>query len=257
MGGTWQHLILTVPHGPEDAWSKVYERLLEGLRGLSKAQSGRLVMADVLASIRATETTYSVRSGWHVHFHVMWKTKRELLPEEQAMVAREWAASTGASVEWGCRFGLTIHADDEAERRMGAAYVTKIAAEMSGTAKGAHGEHWTLGELFRRAADGEWIDRYQEYQTATKGRRLYQLDRRAAHLRDAAAELPKPTIVNTWVTMIERRDFSKLARAERRDPMAIYLPLEVAARCRGDPSDTIEEHVWYYLEATTGPPPGT
>lgn len=255
MGGIWQHAILTVPHSPEDSWQAVYERLLDGLRALSKGEPGRIVMTTIEASIRATETTWSVRSGWHVHLHVLWRVRRRLLPEEQAIVAREWSATTGAHPIHGCRFGMCVDANHEPSRRMAASYLTKIAAEMAGVAKDAHGEHWSLGELYQRAAtEGLGLDLVQQYQRETKGRRLYQLDRRAARLRDAAPEIEKPEIVATWVTEVDRRDFSKLAKAERADPLAIYLPLEVAARSRGDPSDAIDEHVWYYLDEPPAPP---
>lgn len=257
MGGWWHHIILTVPHSPEDEWSQVYERLLDGLRWLSKGTSGRLVMGEVEASIRATETTWSVRSGWHVHLHVLWRVKRPLLPEEQAMMAREWAAATGAHPVYGCRFGMAIDAKKDGQRRMAAGYLTKIALEMSGAGKAAHSEHWTLGELYERAGRGECVELVQQYQRQTKGRRLYQLDRRAALLRDAAPDLPERVVTAMWVTEVHRKDFRLLSRSERADALAIYLPLEVAAKSRGDPTDVVDEHIWYYLEASTGPPPDT
>lgn len=257
MGGLWHHVILTVPHTPDETWSRVYERLLDGLRACSKGAVGAIVMPGVEASIRATETTWSVRSGWHVHLHVLWRVKRALLPEEQAILAREWSASTGAHEVHGCRFGMAFDARKEGDRRMAAAYLTKIACEISGSGKQSHPEHWTLGELYQRATEGEYVALVQQYQEQTKGRRIYQLDRRAARLRDAAPELPEREVVAEWVTQVDRKEFRLLAKSERKDPMAIYLPLEVAAKSRGDPSDAIDEHVWYYLVDVVGPPPDT
>lgn len=249
-GGTWQHVIFTVRHSSSEGWGQVYDRLIEGLRSIGKGLSGRIVMRDVEASIRATETTWSVRSGWHVHLHVLWKTRRHLLEEEKRLVAAQWSASTGASEEHGCRFGLTANCDQEDRRRQLASYLTKLAHEMSGSGKHAHPEHWTLGELYHRAAHGEHVDEVREYQRATKRRRLYQFDRRAKMLHDSAPELPERVVVRSWISVIDRVEFSGLSRRERAgDALALYLPIEVAIQSRDDPRDVVEDAIYSLLAA--------
>jgi hypothetical protein len=240
-GGTWTHVALTVPHAAADRWSAVFDRLLSGLRGLSHGAAGRILRSLVDATVRATESTWGERHGWHVHFHVLWNVRRPLTDGERETIARAWSDLTGASLEHGCRFGRTYVAR---EHDQAAEYVDKLAREIEGSSKHAHSEHWTLGELFWRAARGERVDLLQDYQTETRGRRLYQLDRRARRMHDAAPELPETRVVERWITPLERHTFSDLSRAEWRDPSAVYLPLEVAITMTGDPSDAIEEAVF-------------
>jgi hypothetical protein len=252
-GGTWQHVIVTVPHKPGETWTEVYERCLTGVRRLSHGTAGRIVGGVVEATVRATETTWSVRSGWHVHCHLLWRLRRSLLPEERRICQREWAAATGAHIEHGLRFGAAFSTLTEESRRIAATYLSKLAFELSGTAKAAHGEHWTLGEVYERAATGEarYVALVQEYQRSTRGKRLYQLDRRASGMRDAAPELPEDTIVASWTTQVDREEFRDLAAAERSgDPVALYLPLEVAALSRGDPWEDVEQAILALVRPT-------
>lgn len=252
-GGLWQHVIITVPHQRGDSWRATYNRVLAGLQELSKGLAGSVVMPLVEATIRAAETTVSERSGWHPHCHLMWKLKRPLLLAEQEILQKQWADRTGASPEHGLRLGASFDCSDGAGARAAANYVGKLAQEMSGGHKHAHPEHWTLGEVYSRAADGDarsiaWV---REYQEQTKGRRLYQFDARAKALHDAAPELPELQVVQEWHTLVDRAEFSGLSRAERylREPAALWLPLEVAARSRGDPADAIADTITSLLQA--------
>lgn len=248
-GGIWQHVILTVPHSPRDSWSAVYDRALEGVRELTKGQSGKTLRGLLEATIRATETTWSARSGWHVHFHCLWRLRRPLMAAEFEVIEQQWCDRTGAAKGYGMRLGARFNCDDDGQRHMAAGYISKLSAEISGAAKSAHPEHWSMGEIFSRAAhaadedDRMFIDLVDEYQASTKGRRIYQLDRRAMRLHDAAPELPERTIVNEWRTSVSRGDFSGLSIVERRKRVwdAIYLPLEVASTARGDPALHIAE----------------
>jgi hypothetical protein len=242
-GGTWQHVIATVPHRRGDSWASVYERLLIGLQDLSRGKAGKVHNGLLEASIRATETTWSARNGWHVHFHLLFKIRREYLEAEKMLIREQWSQFTNAALEHGLRFGACFDCDQPEQAGAAASYVSKLAAELSGHGKRAHAEHWTMGEVFRRAAHGEplFVGLLREYQTATKGRRIYQLDRRAKLLHDQAPELPELVVVQEWRTTVERAEFSGLSRAERfgREPLAVYLPLEVAIAARGDPAEHV------------------
>lgn len=258
-GGDWQHVIFTVPHSRRDAWGDVFERLLQGLRDLSKGTSGYVLKTVVKATARATEDTWGMRAGWHVHFHVLWQLGRPLLEAERQLLGERWAQVTGAHAEYGMRFGACFNCDQADQRAKAARYVSKLAAELSGTAKQAHPEHFSLGDIMRRAAAGDprFVALLREYQTAAKGRRLYQLDRRARQLHDAAPELPELTVLREWHTSVDRAEFSGLSRAERYggEPLAVFLPLEVATRTRGDPSDDVADVVGALLQAFDSPKP--
>lgn len=250
-GGTWQHVALTVPHTAGESWGRVYQRLLDGIRGLSHGRAGRMLRPLLLATVRATETTFSHRHGWHVHAHMLWRVRRVLTEEEEQVLAAAWSELTGAHPEYGTHIGRTYYAHTAGD---GADYLAKLALEIAGAGKVGHGEHWTLGDLYQRAARGERVDLIQHYQTETRGKRLYQLDRRAKALHDEAPELADQVVVETWVTPIERHHFSALSRAEYGDPLACYLPLEVAIRARGDPSNDLEDTVFSMILASQGPP---
>lgn len=245
-GGLWQHVTLTLAHGPGDSWAQTYSRLLSGLQELTKGQAA-CVSGLIDASVRATESTWSVRSGWHVHFHVLWRLPRQLLLAEKELLRARWALATGASAVHGMRFGAAFDCSDSYQQTQAARYVSKLAQEMSGAHKGAHPEHFTLGEVFQRAARGDrrFVALVREYQQATHGRRLYQLDRRAKRMHDAAPELPETIVLHEWRTTVDRLEFSGLSRAERYggEPAAVYLPLEVAARTRGDPSADVADTI--------------
>ncbi len=253
VGGTWQHVAFTVPHEAGEAWGRVYQRALDGIRGLSHGVVGRVLRPLVLATVRATETTWSARNGWHVHAHVLWKLARPLTESERETVVAAWGEHTGAN-EHGVRFGRTYYAHTAGDAGQ---YLAKLALEIAGVRKRAHGEHWTLGDLYQRAARGERVDLIQHYQRETRGKRLYQLDKRAKRLHDGAPPLADQLVVERWVTPIERQHFSRLSRAEYGDPIAIYLPLETAIRCRGDPSNDVEDAIWEaiaFSEAAEKPP---
>lgn len=246
-GGLWQHVIFTVPHHAGESWAAVYERAMEGLRSNTKGLAGRVLRDVVLGTIRATETTWG-ENGWHVHFHVLWHLRRPLLLEETRIIRRQWRARTGATIRRGVRFGATF--EGERDRQQAAHYLSKIALEMSGAAKIPGKDNRTLGDVYRDAANGSEraIQLVQQYQRQTKGRRLYQLDRRAQQWHDAAPELPELAVVRTWTTIVDRAEFSALARLERSsEALAVYLPLEVAIRSRGDPRDEVEDCIYSLL----------
>jgi hypothetical protein len=250
--GLWQHVILTVPHSIGESWSEVYDRGLAGLRALSHGRAGIVLRDRVTATIRATETTWSFAHGWHVHFHCLWRLNGPQLGEsEAAAVEEEWCTATGAKPGLGFRLGGTFETHIADERAAARDYVSKLAAELAGHGKQPSELNWSLLEVFEGAAAGDarFVGRMREYQLSTKGRRLYQLDRRAKQMHDAGPEPAETVVVQSWVTMVDRAEFSALSRLERcgADPLAIYLPLEVAARARGDPRDAVEDTIYDLL----------
>lgn len=255
-GGLWQHVILTIPHGRGDSWAATYGRLLDALQQLTKGQHGRLVMRGLVeATIRATETTHG-KHGWHTHFHMLWKVRRELTEDEKFVSVRTWMQNTKASEERGLVFGKLFDCATPEGQAKAAAYVSKAAYEMSGAHKEAKGSNRTLGQVYGDAAKGDRasIALVQEYQKATKARRLYQLDKRAKKIHDEAPELPETVVVQEWTTDVDRAEFSALSRIERsgRDRLAIYLPLETAITSRGPPSAEVMETIDSLLRAYDG-----
>ena len=256
-GGLWQHVILTVPHRAGEAWSVVYDRLLHGIRDLTHGQAGRVLRGLQEASIRATESTWSVRSGWHVHFHCLWRLRRPMMAAEFDVLEQQWCERTAAEKGYGMRLGASFDCNHADQRNWAAKYVSKLSLELSGSGKHAHPEHFTMGEVFTRASrasddrDRMFLGLVREYQEATKGRRIYQLDRRAKRMHDAAPELPERVVVREWRTEVYREEFSGLSRAERHRRVwdAVYLPLEVAATARGDPASAISAAIDSLLQA--------
>ena len=260
LNGQWQHVICTVAHTAGDSWASIYDRLLDGLRELSKGVAGKVMFHLVNATARGTETTYSFDNGWHPHFHILWHVSRPLLEAEKALIKDYWARRTGAHPEHGLKFGrlfdCTASVDDPREA---ARYVAKLGHEISGGYKHPLPGHFLLAEVFDRAAQGDrhFIGLVQEYQQATHGRRLWQLDRRATRLRDHSPELPELIISAEYVTTIDRLEFSGLSRIERSglDRLAVYWPLEAAIMTRGDPAAAIGETVTALLQQFDRGPP--
>lgn len=252
-GGLWQHVVMTVSHTIDDSWESIYERLLEGVRSLTRGTCGRAIMPIVEATIRATEATWSFFRGWHVHFHVLWRLRRELQPGEKELVNKQWAAETGADLEQGIYWGGLFDCSKSSESEQAAKYVSKMSLELAGYAKKASPTHWHIYEIYDKAAKGDirFIDLVQQYQRATKGKRLYQFDRRAARIRDAAPQLPELVVTAEWRTPVYREEFAGLSRIERygRDRLATYLPLEIAMTARGDPAGDVDEQINLLLQS--------
>ena len=149
----------------------------------------RIWSSRVSASVRATEVTLGT-NGWHPHVHALLRTtdwspgeRDALLDRWQSIVRKVLGEAHVPSPE------RAIHWSREHDGGV-AAYVAKLGYEITGHDKGARGGSLSSWELATRAAvdrDPELERRWVEYQLATKGRRMIELDDRAHKL----AQVPR------------------------------------------------------------------
>lgn len=224
--GSWRMLTVTVRHGPRG-------KLAHVLGGLSRAwrrtrQGGaiqRIWSEGVTASVRATEITYGA-NGWHPHVHVLLRTN-EWGAEEQAALFARWQRSVdrelGAEFLPDARHGLRWSREADGGC---AAYLAKVGLELAGVGKEGRNGSLSAWELARRAAeekDPKSLALWTEFQAATKGRRMIELDDRAQRFaegleggvdipRDEENRVPEPrAFVELWPEEVRA-----LRRAERR-----------------------------------------
>lgn len=186
-------------HKPELSWVMVtftirhhYGADLEVLRrGLMTAfrktrQRGtvqRMWKRMVAATIRAFEVTHGAH-GWHPHVHVLVQTER-WSDQERAELVRTWRQVVAKVLgekhipdeDIGIKWSRPIRS------ATGASYLTKLGLEMSWGEKRARGVRsrgpWSIA---RDAVDGDAqsVMLWRDYERATKGLRVLELDDRAA-----------------------------------------------------------------------------
>jgi len=225
LGGRWQMLTVTLRHRAgmplkdlHRALMRAWRRCRQGgakysRRVTVKTNGGRQTVIVrnprrgvqsiwnelVTASARATEIPHG-NNGWHPHLHVLLRTS-SWDEEDRAVLLTRWKEAIRAELGEACtpndehalRWSDPIDAADPKGRER---YLTKLGLEVAGPAtKDVKGQnHWQLAE---RAAEGEQraLRLWEEYCRATKGRRMIELDDRAADAArrqiEAERELPR------------------------------------------------------------------
>lgn len=281
----WSMVTLTMPHHAGDELRELLDRLLAAWRRVRATRTVREILARrVGASVRALEITIG-DNGWHPHIHLLWQT--DTLPvvdgdahpdlaEPDGWTARErdalvdaWCAATGASRARGVWFSEPFDARDAGAESMERqrVYAAKLGCELSGAGKvgsrkGARRDGaprtepvWSLLEHAcdpnstrgeRARARALWA----EYDAAIHGRRLFELDERAASLADAGAadaDAGEDAIVRRWTVAIAPEQWAQLGRADWAglDSAATLEPVTVAraAPWGTDPSPAVARAV--------------
>jgi hypothetical protein len=264
--GRWQMVTLTMRHraGQPLRW------LLGGLmKAWRRAKQGgrlqRLWSERVTASVRVTEVVLGERHGWHPHLHVLLRTE-EWSDDERAELARRWHDAVSQELpgcepddEHGVRWSTPIDvcSATDADR---ASYIAKLGLEVAGPKDSRRGiTHW---EVLRRATRGEagFPERWAEYATATRGRRMLELDDRAAIFartpldldpleHDVASEIQRVTVDVDTLELRALREYEK-----RHDPSilgAIVASLKTCER----PSETVAAWLRVVTRALYGAKP--
>lgn len=186
-GGVWQMVTLTVRHFDGMPLRALQRGLMRAWRSARQGGATQRIWSErVKASARAIEITRG-GSGWHPHLHVLLHTdgfseeeKETLLQRWLLCVERELGPACVPSVERAIRWSTPIDiCAASAEKR--ARYMVKLGLEVAGEKRGRRGSlsHWDVAAL---AADGDSQARawWTEFYRATKGRRMLELDDRAA-----------------------------------------------------------------------------
>lgn len=249
--------------------------LTQGLmRAWRRARQGgatqRIWTSRVKASVRASEITRGSH-GWHPHLHVLLHTdgfsddeQATLLERWLVCVERELGPACVPSREHAIRWSDPIDwctASDKARVR----YLVKLGLELSGPKEGRRGSmsQWDVARL---AVEGDEraVEWWREFYRATKGRRMVELDDRAAdyarrpmlhvlgvNQAEPLADMAPETCITIPVDTIELR---ALRQYEARDPAILGVITADVAKA-DDPRAVVRawlDHVMACLRYTPG-----
>lgn len=263
--GRWQMLTLTVLHHRGMSLEMLHAGMMRAWR---RCRQGRgacgvqaLWAAKVTASARAVEMPHG-ENGWHVHLHVFLRTDE--WSEGETDTLRE-AYQHCVRVEMGdacvpndTRALWWSDALDGADDEKRSAYLAKTSFEVSGLGKKT-GKRGSLSpwQIARKASHGSQahLRLWQEYYQATKGKRAFVLDSRAAEAgrRQLALDALNPnetmgvdgaeqTDDGVLLTLsqetleppvrvpVKTRDYQALVRKERERPAVLALVLRDVER---------------------------
>jgi hypothetical protein len=278
--GRWQMLTITLRHRQGLALQPLRDGLMAAWR--KTRQGGRIQRVweeRVTASIRTQEVTYG-DNGWHPHIHVLLRTTEWDEDERDALQAR-WERNVVAvlgeharpddlhGLVWSHPFDAT-KSKDVGKREL---YLAKLGLESASLGKEGRRGGATPWDIARRATRGDsravWL--WREYCAATKGKRMIELDDRAAAAAKRALELscdpdePEGTVEVTRIE-VQRDEVRALRHLERTLPAIMVLVLRAAeaeggagvrrwvayARSLQRRYDVAPAPSWL---ASTGPPP--
>jgi hypothetical protein len=132
----------------------------------------------------------------------------------------------------------------------------KLGMEVAGTGKGGETCHWSVAER-AVAGDAAAVVAWREYATATKGRRMSELDDRAAAMADQTepmVDLPEVTELDVPLDGLEVAALRKYEAT--RDPAVLGRIILDVATC-SDPAATVDAWVRSAMASVavaTGPP---
>lgn len=197
------------------------------------------------ASVRACEITRGSH-GWHPHLHVLLHTdgfsddeKALLLERWLVCVARELGPACVPSAEHAIRWSTPIDwctAKDKERVR----YLVKLGLELSGPKEGRRGSlsQWDVARLATQG-DTRAQEWWREFYRATKGRRMVELDDRAADyarrpivapLGVNIAEPFEPATATVVTIPVDTLELRALREYERRDPSILAVIMADVAR---------------------------
>ena len=267
-GGTWQMVTLTVRHFEGMPLRSLSRGVMAAWR---RARQGgatqRIWRARVQASVRAAEITRGSH-GWHPHLHVLLKTdgftddeKATLLARWLECVERELGPACVPNEEHAIVWSTPIDwCAARAKDRV--RYLVKLGLELSGPKEGRRGSltHWDVARL---ATEGDtqaqaW---WTEFYRATKGRRMVELDDRAA----AFAKKPIPLTLGVNIAEplepskeqhvsipVDTLELRALRQYEKRDPSILAVIMADVAKSQ-DPRQVVRawiDHVCRCLRYT-------
>ena len=191
-GGGLLFLTLTLRHHQGQRLDVLLGGLLDAFRGLIRGAPWDRMKKRYgwRGQVRATEVTWGEANGWHPHLHLLAFLDRPLTVAEldqleawlfdrwEAMVTRRGFGSV--TRQHGVKLELVRSGEDVGQ------YVAKVQERAVGLEmargdlkRGRQADRLTPFELLDAAMDGEaWaVDRWHEYESATKGRRCIEWSR--------------------------------------------------------------------------------
>lgn len=253
LAGRWQMLTVTLRHRQGMNLRDLRNGLMAAWR--KTRQGGRIqrVWGElVTASVRTQEVTYG-DNGWHPHLHVLLRTEEWSDDDKDALQVRWEKAIVGElgsnvrpddlhGVVWSEPWDVERITKSESKR---ATYLAKLGLESASLGKEGRRGSRTPWDLARMAANGDQRARWLwcEYTEATRGRRMIELDDRAAAAAKRALELEAAETESSGGEPREpqrievaRDDVRALRYLERRGHPGIMGMLLRLAETEGEPA---------------------
>lgn len=241
----------TVRHRAGLALKPLLAGLLTAWRGLRQGGATQRIWSErVTASVRATEITHG-GDGWHPHLHVLLRTSEWSDDERDALLARwilhveralgaDCVPSRTRAIEWSEPIDVEPETDLTREQQTRLRYLFTLGQEIGGSkhGRGRNRSHW---QILQDATNGNARARelWTEYSRATRGRRMIELDDRAARF----AKLPDPNAdlsplvdstllrVDVPIDALELRGLREVERFHRPGIMADIARAVRVAQC--------------------------
>jgi hypothetical protein len=264
LGGEWVMLTVTLRHrhGMRLKWLRD-----GGMAAWRKTRQGgrvqRVWSEKVTASVRTQEVTYG-ENGWHWHVHVLLRTlpwdddEKDALQERFERAVRE---ELGEHCVPDDLHGLVWSTPFDASRASGqrATYLAKLGLESASLGKEGRGGSKTPWDIARAATKGDVRAKalWWEYFEATRGKRMIELDVRAATAAELALELvreaaPESSVMTeTKRIEVQRDDVRALRFLEYRGLVGIMATVLQAAEDEGESG--VREWVVYARSRMSSP----
>ena len=254
-GGRWQMVTFTVRHLNGMALQTLLDGLSKAWRGTRQGgRIQRLWSQLVTATIRAIEITHG-KHGWHPHVHVLMRTDEWSESDRAALLARwrdhvkralgpECVPSVKRAIKWSDPVHVTYGKELTPAQQRRLRYVFTLGLEIGGSkhARGASRSHWQVAEDAVKGR-GNSVALWHEFCAATRGRRMIELDDRAAAF---AASLPPGKLTPLTdspllrvVVPIDPEELRGLREVERDHNPGVMASLAGAVRVAQSPETAV------------------
>lgn len=246
-GGRWQMVTLTVRHREGMPLRALARGLMQAWRRTRQGgATQRIWSARVKASVRAAEITRGSH-GWHPHLHVLLHTDG-FTDDEKALLLERWLVcverelgpacvpNAEHAIAWSTPIDWCSASDRDRVR-----YLVKLGLELSGPKEGRRGSlsHWDVARLASEG-DERAVEWWREFYRATKGRRMVELDDRAAAYARKPVPLPtfgeniaeplEPSASVVVSIPVDTLELRALREYERRDPAILAVIMADVAK---------------------------
>ena len=252
---------LTVRHEDGTPLQHLLNGTLKAWRGVRQGGAIQRIWTErVTATIRATEITHGV-NGWHPHIHVLIRStewtdaERELLLRRwQAMVRKHLGAafvpSDSRAIDWGDAIDMTPGAELGPLEHARTRYLFTLGLEIAGAKharRKSSRESWQIADDASRG-DARSIALWREYSRATRGKRMIELDDRAARFAkmldpNADMTLHDSTLLRVEVP-VHPDDLALLRHIERRSNRAVFATILHAVSVAQCPETAVKQWFW-------------
>ena len=252
---------LTVRHEDGTPLKPLLDGTLKAWRGVRQGGAIQRIWTErVTATIRATEITHGAH-GWHPHIHVLIRSTEWTDDEREALLRRwqdmvrkhlgeKFVPSDSRAIDWGDAIDMTPGAELGPLEHARTRYLFTLGLEIAGAKharrKGSR-ESWQIADDASRG-DARSIALWREYSRATRGKRMIELDDRAARFAkmldpNADMTLHDSTLLRVEVP-VHADDLALLRHIERRSNRAVFATILQSVAVAQCPETAVKQWLW-------------